>query len=196
MTPGINNLFPTPVLFGNIDNIDSCHSVLNEILTNDELYNSISISDGEKLFEVDNTILNEFKENVVVPKINQYLTETIGKDLDSFNGYKLKGWMSKLSKDKIRYIPRHNHKGSFVSMVFYILSESDNLGGEIVLQDPRPNANRGYTDEFSNWFKDVRHNPKTGDFLIFPSFLYHYVDLYSSDNRIAIAIDLYLYKHD
>ena len=86
----------------------------------------------------------------------------------------------------------HNHSGAWFSAVYYALAESKNQGGQLYFTDPRSNANRGYPAPYNNIYKPVMHEPKTGDLLIFPGFLYHYVSAYHQNNRIAIAIDVYV----
>jgi len=56
----------------------------------------------------------------------------------------------------------HNHKGCNISAVFYIFCE------------------------------DLSFTPKSGDVVIFPSFLYHYVATYRGNIRIAMPVDLFL----
>ena len=90
-------------------------------------------------------------------------------------------------------MPKHNHSGSHLSAVFYLLCEEKN-GGNIVLHDPRTNANRGYVDDFQSMFDKVRFTPSSGDVLIFPSFLYHNVETFNGKMRLAMPVDLTIYK--
>jgi hypothetical protein len=86
----------------------------------------------------------------------------------------------------------HNHQGASFSAVFYPEVSDTMEGGEIIIKDPRGNANRGYDhDEFQVQFDDIKFKPKGGDVLIMPSFLYHQV-IPTTDNRIAIPVDLYI----
>ena len=81
----------------------------------------------------------------------------------------------------------HNHANSVVSFVFYFQAEE---GGDLILHDPRTNANRGYRAEFQEAFglKDIEWTPKSGDIVMFPSFLYHSVlKNRGTKNRIAVA---------
>jgi hypothetical protein len=74
-----------------------------------------------------------------------------------------------------------------------MICEENNKGGELILQDPRFNANRGYKEEFNNWFNNETITPKTGQFIIFPSFLYHNVKTFYGKIRLAMPVDLILY---
>ena len=90
-------------------------------------------------------------------------------------------------------MPKHNHSGSHLSAVFYLLCEEKN-GGNIVLHDPRTNANRGYIDEFQSMFEKIKFTPSSGDVLIFPSFLYHNVETFNGKMRLAMPVDLTIHK--
>ncbi len=88
-------------------------------------------------------------------------------------------------------MPTHNHANSAISLVFYFQAEE---GGDLVLHDPRMNANRGYRTEFQNalGLKDITWTPQSGDIVMFPSFLYHSVlKNRGSKTRIAVALDFY-----
>lgn len=85
----------------------------------------------------------------------------------------------------------HNHANSAVSFVFYFQAEE---GGDLILHDPRANANRGYRAEFQEAFglKDIEWTPQSGDIIMFPSFLYHSVlKNRGTSTRIAVALDFY-----
>jgi hypothetical protein len=77
------------------------------------------------------------------------------------------------------------------------MAEEEDKGGRIEFVDPRTNANRGYPRVLHKQFTETIHQPKTGDMLIFPSFLYHHVHTYYSNNRFCLSVDLTLHiKHD
>jgi hypothetical protein len=44
------------------------------------------------------------------------------------------------------------------------------------------------------WFKPLKLNPKTGDIVVFPSYLYHHVQTYNSNIRLALPVDLFLFN--
>jgi hypothetical protein len=131
-----------------------------------------------------------FKNNVIYPAFNKFLKETLGKEIDDWSSHRLHGWVAGATKDySLNY---HNHRGSQISAVFYILCEEKESGGQITFTDPRQNANRGYDSSFLPWFEHMSFTPESGDFVVFPSFLYHFVSTYQSNIRLAIPVDLFL----
>jgi predicted 2-oxoglutarate/Fe(II)-dependent dioxygenase YbiX len=130
--------------------------------------------------------------NQVFVAFDDYLKATIDCSIDDWNHCEMKAWITGHGKDYSMTI--HNHTGAHLSGVFYILAEDKNSGGDIVMHDPRSNANRGYDEYFNPMFNRYHHTPETGDFMIFPSFTYHHVNPYYSQLRICVPVDLYLYR--
>jgi hypothetical protein len=60
------------------------------------------------------------------------------------------------------------------------------------MMDPRANANRGYKDQFKSMFSNETYLPKSGEYLIFPSYLYHHTISFTGNMRIAMPVDLFL----
>ena len=60
----------------------------------------------------------------------------------------------------------------------------------------------GHCRDFHKTFDTFKNNvfdkkaitPRTGDYMIFPSFTYHHVNPYYSSLRICVPVDLYLYR--
>jgi hypothetical protein len=105
----------------------------------------------------------------------------------------MKGWLAGTGNDySLNY---HNHRGAQISAVFYLLCEDHNKGGNIAFTDPRQNANRGYDENFTPWFNDEILKVKSGDIVVFPSFLYHFVSTYRGSMRLAMPVDLFLHTN-
>jgi len=181
------NLWPTTIGFDTFENTD----IVTYILTNYDINDPPSEFRGDNLFDDDSKIVTNFK-NQVYDKFNKYLKDTIGKEISDYKSYLMKGWITGHDYDYQMTI--HNHSGAHLSGAFYVLAEDQRSGGDIVFSDPRTNANRGYDDWFDPLFDKLTHKPKTGDCVIFPSFTYHHVNPYYSNLRIAIPVDLYLYR--
>ncbi len=93
------------------------------------------------------------------------------------------------------YNTPHNHLNSLVSGVFYVHTPPDMSGGEIVLMDPRFNLKRhdssGPDREHHSipWDNDkLALAPTSGDLLMFPSWLVHFVHGYRSGAADAVRV--------
>lgn len=184
----ISNLWPTPFLQSKIDpNI--CEELVTHLSQNYDF--GCPPREDSNLLEDGSSIMQRFKSEVVLPSFNNFLRNTINKELSDWSGFKAKAWLIGTSKNySINY---HNHRGAQLSAVFYLMCE-EGVGGDISFTDPRQNSNRGYDESFIPWFKDLKLSPKSGDLVVFPSFLYHHVSTYSGNIRLALPVDLYLYN--
>ena len=182
---GINNLWPTPLYKTSISE-DLCAELLNLLLENADLHKFTNGSDN--LFNSNNLVIKEFKQEV--KKISsQYFDQALGKDLNDYTPT-YKGW---INGNPNQGLTTHNHSGSPFVSVFYIFARDEDQGGELVLNDPRVNANRGYMADFQEPFKPLHYKPKTGDVVVFPGYLYHSVNPFlTSRLRVAIPVDLFL----
>ena len=82
----------------------------------------------------------------------------------------------------------HNHLGSQFTGILYLATPP--VGGELVLHDPRGNANRGYNTNLNHMFDPVVLQPEAGDLFIFPSFVWHNVETVK-DLRICMPFDVW-----
>ena len=191
MKLGFNNLWPTVILREEMDPVDNIN-LYSELMTITDLYKHTNLSEDKNLFDLDSAIIKNFKKDVVEPAFKKYLTEIFSVDLEKdFSSYRLKSWITKITNGTS--VSLHNHSGSHLTGTFYLMADEEDAGGRIEFLDPRTNANRGYPSILRNHFKETFHLPKTGDILIFPSFLYHHVQTYYSNSRFCLAIDLTLY---
>lgn len=183
----VKEMWPTQIGFGTFESED----LVQHILLNYDMQSPPSELQGYNIFDDDSAIMTKFKE-AVTDAFNQYLKSTLGKELDDWYDYEMKAWITGHGENYSMTI--HNHSGAQLSGVFYVMAEDPNHGGDIVFSDPRANANRGYDEWFNPMFDKLRHQPKTGDYVIFPSFTYHHVNPYYSTLRICIPVDLFLYR--
>jgi hypothetical protein len=191
MNKGMNHLWPTKVLYDSVGNRELLNNVVQEIISTYDLSAPPSDFNNNGLFEDCGIFLNQFKEEIVIPAFEKYLREAHDSSLSEYKRYNLKSWITGSGHGyNMLY---HNHSGAAFSAVFYLLAEDAQKGGDIVFSDPRHNANRGYDSKLKTEFENVFHTPSTGDIVIFPSFLYHYVNPYYSNLRIAMPVDLFLY---
>lgn len=189
----IQNLWATPFSKTKMD-LEVCQDVANLLFTDYDLMAPPSDFGVKNIFDNKSDVMQAFKESVVIPSFNSFLRNTLGKELSDWRGgYRVHGWVAGKGNDyTINY---HNHSGAQLSAVFYIMCEEYNSGGEISFTDPRQNANRGYDSNFSEWFKHIRFTPESGDIVVFPSFLYHFVSTYQGNIRLAIPVDLFLFAN-
>ena len=191
MKYGINHLWPTPVFKGKMSNQKLIDDVSNHILVKYGQANKVSSNIlSENLFN--DSYFDQFKNEIVLPSFYEYYKTEFNKELNS--NFFLRAWVTGYGLSYA--MPNHNHSGSHLSAVFYLISEDRDNGGRIVLSDPRFNANRGYKNDFSKWFQSEKYLPSSGDFLIFPSFLYHNVETFYGKLRLAMPVDLILYDNE
>lgn len=85
-----------------------------------------------------------------------------------------------------RALDVHEHSGSNLTCVVYLEATE----GDLVIIDPRGSSSRGYPWEIRNkHFGEFRSTPSSGDVIIFPSYLYHFVSQHTPSHRTMIAID-------
>ena len=190
MKHGLNNLWPTQVMFENVKNEKLLEETIQDILLTANLEIPQSDFQQHDILADGSAIIQEFRKEIVEPMFDTYLKQVIGVGLDNFNEYWIRSWLAGTSAGY--KIDPHNHTGASISAVFYLLCEEVGAGGELVLMDPRTNANRGYTKSFSPLFSPKSILPKTGDVLIFPSFVYHYSTMFEGKLRLAMPVDLFL----
>lgn len=213
LNPDYNYCWPTPILVTQIEDKILLEKIVNHVITNyltetTDKSGTIATNgytfDRDLEFRSEKNLLNdsffdEFKEKEIIPVFEKYLKEQLNIDLKK-EKYFLKSWLngSGVTFKEGYAMPEHNHSGSHLSAVFYLLNENQNLGGTLNIRDPRANANRGYqiNTNFSKMFDDKRFQPKTGDVILFPSFVYHGVESFFGKLRISMPVDLVLLNND
>lgn len=107
--------------------------------------------------------------------------------------FQLTGWAVINGADD--YNVPHNHSPHLLSGALYVQVPEGMTGGEIVFLDPRFNLNANVSQAMKDlghvppWNRTtVSHPPVTGDLLIFPSWLVHYVNSYTAPDPEAVRI--------
>lgn len=186
----IANLWSTPFLKSAWDG-DLREELVNHILQSYPLDKPPSDFGHYSILDDGSDVMTRFREQIVLKSFNSFLRNTLNKEIEDWASYELKGWLTGTGKDySLNY---HNHSGAQISSVFYLLCE-EGRGGSISFTDPRQNSNRGYDSKFSSWFQSMTLNPKSGDIVVFPSFVYHDVSSYQGNIRLAMPVDLYLHS--
>jgi hypothetical protein len=194
MDNGLNLLYPTPVYKTHMTQ-SQCDELLNWYLCNADRVHDDNHDDYElvrnNIFINGDEEISNFK-TVVNEKFSEFFKIALNDDINKYTTNYI-GWFVRTIDSG--FMAPHNHSGAHFVSVFYIYSD-EMCGGDIVLQDPRVNANRGYLPKHLEGFQDIRYSPKTGDVLIFPAYLYHYVKPNTCKMRIAVPVDLYVADHD
>ena len=91
------------------------------------------------------------------------------------------------------YVTVHDHGDVHWSVAYYVDAgdSSDDAGGLLVFGDPRAGAGMviGPSNRFDS-ASTIEHRPRTGELLIFPSWLVHWVTPYASDHpRISVSFN-------
>lgn len=189
MKIGFNDLWPTKVLYKKLDHQDLIDQVCQDILRDRDPKDMPSDLQDFNLLEDGGKLYKQFREIIIKPCFDEYLKETFNKSIDYFPKHRFRGWLA--GPNSGYAIPIHNHSGASISAVFYLFCEEANAGGELVLVDPRTNANRGYIDEMRDIFSPETLMPKSGTVVIFPSFLYHYTNMFRGNLRLAMPVDFF-----
>jgi hypothetical protein len=186
---GLNLLYPTP-FYKTTMSQELCQDMVDWYMTTDGVH--ADIHDEYELvrnniFLRNDDIINTFKE-CVTEKFEEFFKNALDDDMSQYERYYV-GWINRSTG--YGSMPTHNHSGSHFVSVFYLYSDPKDTGN-IVLQDPRFNANRGYLPNHQKHFANIELTPKTGDVIIFPAYLYHYVKPSNSNLRIACPVDVYI----
>jgi hypothetical protein len=187
---GINSLWPTNVMLSKIEHEELLAEVCHDIFTD---YNLNDMpSDFKKDYDIltdGSKALQEFKKLVVVPTFDRYLQATFGVKIEKFTKPVYRSWLARPHSGY--HIATHNHSGSSISGVFYLMCDEKGRGGELVLLDPRTNANRGYIEDLRHVFDPVYYKPRSGESVLFPSYMYHQTTPFVGAMRLAMPVDFF-----
>jgi len=157
------------------------------------LYDKNKGPDGVKISEKKD-ILND--KNLVrlrkffIESVDEYLKKVLQINDEVFMTH---SWVAKSNKNSSHH--PHNHKGAFLSCVFYIQCNS----GKFIINEDRSSIQSGYDFDYDvikyNSFNSPSFNfpVKTGDFIIFPGHLRHQTEK-NKDNfdRIILGANFFL----
>lgn len=186
----MDNLWSTPFLKTQSNN-DVRERFTNYVLQEYDIFNPPTDVNKINILSDKSTVVKEFIDTVIKPSFELFLNQSLGLGFADWAGYRFNGWLT--GSGKKYSMSHHNHAGSQVSAVFYLLADDIDQGGIIRFTDPRQNANRGYDAKFSPWFAPIEIKPRSGDVVVFPSYLYHYVETYQSNLRLALPVDCFLF---
>ena len=184
----IESLFPTPIYYSFLDNIEDVQKeVLNcvnnlEFEMNDRWGKTHYLSDPSfKTNLVDQYNLKIFKKN-----LNIHLTRYCNEIGLLCKPYKVtSSWMSLFKKDNYGHI--HHHGDVDISGVYYVKTNQED--GKIFFLCPTPCMESSflYQDLASRW----SHKPMVGKILLFPGWLSHGIETNKTDNeRMSLSFNI------
>jgi hypothetical protein len=173
----LNELWPTTLAQFTWDDQIALGNVVNDIIM--KFPDGISDHERPDIDEYSELKLaHEFIDN----SIKSYLES----DFPKQKSFSFNWWVHVYRQGATHHI--HNHLGSQFTGILYLATPP--VGGELVLHDPRGNANRGYNSNLNHIFEPVVLKPQAGDLFIFPSFVWHNVETVK-DMRICMPFDVW-----
>lgn len=179
--------WPTHILAGEITQQHIVDESVSHILQEYNLERPPGDINSENIFE--DPALQMFKEQIVEPSFDKWL-QNIGKSIYDYPNRSMRAWITGTGYDY--NIMTHNHSGAHLSAVFYLFNDSPDAGGELVMFDPRANANRAYKADWTEYFSPIKLKTPSYTFAVFPSFVYHQTTPFKGKLRLAIPVDLFI----
>lgn len=125
----------------------------------------------------------------VMQRYSDYLEQVWGVDLAAFE-HEIRTWDT--TSEAGYWMTAHNHGQSQLTSIHY--THIDGMGGDLIIQDPRANANRGWPQELAQQFQPMVVQPQAGMTVTFPSYCYHLVSPFYGTVRAAHVSELQLWS--
>lgn len=122
-------------------------------------------------------------------RYRDYLAQVWNTDLAVFD-YEIREWET--TSDAGYWMTAHNHGQSQLTSIHY--THIDGMGGDLIIQDPRANANRGWPQELAHNFQPLVVQPEPGMTVTFPSYCYHLVSPFYGNTRAAHVSELQMWS--
>lgn len=196
MSP-VTNYWPTPIYHTNIGDVEFMKQLLPLVIELNIKYHpkfaDVNRTDTESLQEVFARLRDE--GNPIMVQLFSLLEEhsrafySEGFGINSIRTV-IKPWGQVYYQNES--LPYHNHESVLTGVLYLTVP-----GAEVHFHDPRGNASRNYPREFDDigFFDTLKLLPKTGDIVIFPSYLFHSVMTnFSKYPRVVIPFDVF--AHD
>lgn len=193
----VTHHWPTPIYHTNINDVEFVKQLLPKVvelnLQYHPQYADVNRTDTESLQDVFERLRSEGDPTMCrLFDLLELHSRTFYKDGFGIENIKtvLKPWGQVYYQNES--LPYHNHE-SVLTGVLYLTVPS----AEVHFHDPRGNASRNYPREFDDigFFDTLKVMPKSGDIVIFPSYLFHSVMTnFSKYPRVVIPFDVF--AHD
>ncbi len=194
----IEQLFPTPIFFGEVDNRKEIEAELDPVL--DEIDFQYRDSWGETHYLSD----PNFKENLIIKHDLTELKKAIDKNLfeylegligqpwnDRYRHYITHSWAALFKKGNYGHV--HSHGEADIAGVYY--HEVPENSGGLFFETPTP----GLCDSlvYSRWGRRLDVRASEGGMLLFPGFLKHGITTNTTDHdRISISFNIHFDRMD
>lgn len=179
--------WPTQIVTGMLTDKQLVDDTVSHILQEYNLEKPPGDINNDNIFK--DPALKDFKEQLVEPAFDSWL-QSIDKSIYDYPDRSMRAWITGTGFDY--NIMTHNHSGAHLSAVFYLFNDAPDAGGELVMFDPRSNANRAYKADWADYFAPKRIKTPSYTYAVFPSFVYHQTTPFKGNLRLAIPVDLFL----
>lgn len=184
----ILGIFPTPIYFSKINrNLTTKElSFIDKIKLNSrENEGNLTSNDS---YVLNNKIFKDLKENLTL-KLKDYFDKIVC-PANNVTPYITQSWLNYTEKNQFHH--RHKHYNSLISGVFYI--NCDEQFDKIEFFSDKYELIRFKVKEYHMYNSSAWVFPvKTGDIILFPSWLNHMVDTKKGENlRISLAFNTFI----
>lgn len=179
----IEEMWSTPIGTDNFVNFVRAGKLLDEVMNHPEIMaqtkvGSLRISDRMDEFPH----LTQFIQHRLTHRFEHYMYQAFGYRPRRVSW---SAWVHTCFHGQ-GLVPHYHMGDEHVASILYLTESKAGL----VVRDPRANMVRNFPQELLKTnFQDYQHNPREGDFIIFPTYLDHYVMAAEPDFRVSIAID-------
>ena len=122
-------------------------------------------------------------------RYRDYLEQVWHVSLDDFE-WDIRNWDT--TSGAGYWMTAHNHGHSQLTSIHY--TDVQGMGGDLIIQDPRANANRGWPQELAQQFQPLVVQPEAGMTVTFPSYCYHLASPFYGTVRTAHVSELQLWS--
>jgi len=174
-------LWATPMAIHDLSGDCDLEQATTECLT---VSNILRDKNNQPLKNWETPELLRIHEELIMPRIFTYLKENYGFEP---TGVSVANWV--FGGNNGGGLEPHIHAGSHFTAIFYPIDNNGNL----VIVDPRFNAQRGYPRRIlENHFAKRTLLPNAGQLVIIPSYVEHYVTGYGNGLRLSFVNDVTL----
>lgn len=173
----------TPIGHENFQPEVDGYKILDEVMMHPDIMKdvkvgSLRVSDRKEEFPQ----LVALIEHTLQRSVDNYVRENFGREPEETTW---SAWVHTCFHGQ-GLVPHYHMGDEHLTSILYLTESKANL----VLRDPRANMLRSWPqDILKTRLADYQVHPRVGDFVVFPTFVDHYVMAAEPDFRVSIAID-------